>query len=771
MKYNVMEMQLHRRSAYRIVFGISSIALILVSLFVLTASKDISETEIVGSPETLDKIRIRPETKDQYLRIYSGVYDIVEFYSEEFVAYADAADQLDLQNRGIPFTVEQPKISEFYSERAKTDLQRLRDMGAVSSSSSPATMGGFETFSEIVAHLDQASADHPSIMTAKFSIGTSVEGRDLWVVKISDNPNVDENEPEVFLVSLIHAREPAAGAVTLNVMDYLTDNYGVIPEITTLVDTREIYIMPVENPDGYVYNELTNPSGGGLWRKNRLDNGDATFGVDLNRNHSGHWGYDDFGSSSNTASQVYRGTSAFSEPETNLTNLFIRSRNFTVIHNHHSYSNLELWPSGYDRVFTKDEFTFQIIGDSLTVNNGYAPLLSWNLYPTNGDADDYCYGDTTGGKPSIISFTAEIGSVSDGFWPLPSRIPALIAENLHPNLYLIQIADNPRQVGPPYPPVLGAVSDTSIVDSVALLWSHVDANNPAVAYHLTELVGLNRVADDAEIDNGYWDTIRFSRSSTRAHSGTFSWHEQGQNRKNHWLNTSQRLFVREGDTLRFWIWYDVETDWDYFYMQVSNDGGYDYENLAHPTLTTTLNPNGTNVGNGITGSSGGWVEAAFDLSAYVGQSIHLRFSYFTDWGFLAEGVYIDDINLVEFYDNEVSVASGLGILSGNFGLFTDGDHYFVIEAEDAEGQISKRSNITKITVSVAPTYVCGDADGGGAITIADVTFLIARIFSGGAEPIPPEAGDADGSGSVTIADVTYLIAHIFSGGLAPVCPE
>lgn len=67
-------------------------------------------------------------------------------------------------------------------------------------------------------------------------------------------------------------------------------------------------------------------------------------------------------------------------------------------------------------------------------------------------------------------------------------------------------------------------------------------------------------------------------------------------------------------------------------------------------------------------------------------------------------------------------------------------------------------------------YVCGDADGSGSITIADVTFSIARIFSGGPESVPPEAADADGSGSLTIADVTYTIAHIFSGGPAPVCP-
>lgn len=68
-------------------------------------------------------------------------------------------------------------------------------------------------------------------------------------------------------------------------------------------------------------------------------------------------------------------------------------------------------------------------------------------------------------------------------------------------------------------------------------------------------------------------------------------------------------------------------------------------------------------------------------------------------------------------------------------------------------------------------YLCGDADNSNSITIADVTYLIARIFSGGPAPVPEGAGDADGSGSLTIADVTYLIARIFGGGPPPECPE
>lgn len=92
---------------------------------------------------------------------------------------------------------------------------------------------------------------------------------------------------------------------------------------------------------------------------------------------------------------------------------------------------------------------------------------------------------------------------------------------------------------------------------------------------------------------------------------------------------------------------------------------------------------------------------------------------------------------------------------------------FSLYATSSYGSYQPTAQAGSVT---GPTYVCGDADGSGGISIADVTFLIAHIFSGGASPVPPQAGDADGSGGISIADVTYLIAHIFSAGAAPVCP-
>jgi murein tripeptide amidase MpaA len=94
-------------------------------------------------------------------------------------------------------------------------------------------------------------------------------------------------------------------------MWYLLENYGTDPEATYLVDNREMYFVPCFNPDGYEYNRQTDPNGGGMWRKNRRNNG-GSYGVDLNRNFGYMWGYDDLGSSPIPSSETYRGPSAFS---------------------------------------------------------------------------------------------------------------------------------------------------------------------------------------------------------------------------------------------------------------------------------------------------------------------------------------------------------------------------------------------------------------------------------------------------------------------------
>ncbi len=332
------------------------------------------------------------------------------------------------------YYAKQPALTE--SEKESIIRQSKRDYGVEGFGFG--SMGGFYTLNEVNAQLDSMFAHYPNIITQKFSIGNSLEGRPIYVVKISDNPKVNENEPQVYFNSLIHAREPQGMMTLMYYMYYLLENYGTDPEVTYLVNNREIYFQPVVNPDGYEYNRSTNPNGGGMFRKNRRLNSDGSRGIDLNRNFSFMWGYNNSGSSNIPSDETYRGTAPFSEPETQVMRDFVNSKSFKTALNYHTYSNLLLYPWSYASIQTPDNSIFVEYSTDMVAFNGYEngqpPVI---LYDVNGSTDDWMYGEQTS-KPKILSMTPEVGS--SGFWPSQSEIFPLAIENLKPNLYYTWVA-------------------------------------------------------------------------------------------------------------------------------------------------------------------------------------------------------------------------------------------------------------------------------------------------------------------------------------------
>jgi hypothetical protein len=284
--------------------------------------------------------------------------------------------------------------------------------------------GGYFTFAQMQTILDQMRTLYPNLISAKSTIGTSVEGRPVFMVKISDNPDVDEVEPEMFFNAVHHAREPMSMSQLIFFMWHILENYNTDKDIKTLVNSTELYIVPCVNPDGYVYNQGTNPSGGGMWRKNRRNNGDGTFGVDPNRNYAYKWGYDNTGSSPTTSSDTYRGTSAFSEPETQIIRNFCNAHTFSLSFDFHSYGNYCIHPFGYVATNPNPEIsTFQQMGTFFVADNGF---ISGNAqqtvnYTSNGGGDDWKYGEQTT-KSKIYSFTPEVGPAAEGFYPASTRI-------------------------------------------------------------------------------------------------------------------------------------------------------------------------------------------------------------------------------------------------------------------------------------------------------------------------------------------------------------
>ncbi|PIX95167.1 MAG: hypothetical protein COZ25_01850 [Ignavibacteria bacterium CG_4_10_14_3_um_filter_37_18] len=305
------------------------------------------------------------------------------------------------------------------------------------------SMGGYYTFDEVIQKIDTMKLLFPALITSKTEIGKSVEGRSVYSVKISDNPEVDEDEPEVLYTSLIHAREPESMMQMLYFMFYLLENYGTDTEVTYLVNNRELYFIPVINPDGYVYNETTTPKGGGMWRKNRKNN-NGSYGVDLNRNFgpSLYWNAPNGGSSLNSSDETFRGTAPFSEPETESISNFLIERKIKNALNYHTYSNLLIYPYGALEIETPDSLIFREFANDMTRFNHYTSGTDQSTvgYSTRGNSDDFMYDGYPDQIGKIFAMTPEVGNGSDGFWPSQERIFPLAEENLFPNLYYAWVA-------------------------------------------------------------------------------------------------------------------------------------------------------------------------------------------------------------------------------------------------------------------------------------------------------------------------------------------
>lgn len=300
------------------------------------------------------------------------------------------------------------------------------------------SLAGYYTFGEAMAQLDSMKVKFPNLITSKVQIGTTIENRPIYMVKISDNPDMEEEEPEVLYTAMHHAREPGGMMTVIYYMYYLLENYATNPSVKYLVDNRQMYFVPVVNPDGYEYNRGTNPNGGGMWRKNRKNNG-GSYGIDLNRNYGPqtYWNAPNGGSSTSPSSDTYRGTAPFSEPETQALRDFVNGRRFRTALNYHTYSNLLIYPYGALSRETPDSLIFREFAFEMTQFNGYSPGTDMQTvgYSTRGNSDDFMYdGDlTTRGK--VLAMTPEVGTDTDGFWPPQSRIYPHVQENLFPNLY------------------------------------------------------------------------------------------------------------------------------------------------------------------------------------------------------------------------------------------------------------------------------------------------------------------------------------------------
>ncbi|MEX0996323.1 MAG: M14 family zinc carboxypeptidase [Flavobacteriaceae bacterium] len=391
------------------------------------------------SQEIYSKIGVPITNKKtiETLKTLSIPLDHLQIEDQHLILYVNQDEIVRLNQHNALFEVIIPDYREYYQKMLKEDSIKMSSMNRSNTQGGGfglGSMGGFYTLSEVEDKLDEMYANYPSLITQKVSIGTTFEGREIWMVKISDNPTVNEAEPKAYFDALHHAREPLSMSVALNYMFWLLENYGIDEQVTYLLDNRELYFVPIVNPDGYEYNRLTEPNGGGFWRKNRkIISGSSCIGIDLNRNYDITFGFDDFCSSPNPCSDIYRGEFVFSEEETIAVRDFVTQINPASSFTIHSTAGSYIMPIDLNYNFTEFGVYSEWASDFLSENDYiYGAGIDLIGYMACGTTDQYLYNQ------GIHTWTPEIGG--QGFWPPPSTILDLVEENVHPMFFQSWIA-------------------------------------------------------------------------------------------------------------------------------------------------------------------------------------------------------------------------------------------------------------------------------------------------------------------------------------------
>jgi carboxypeptidase T len=585
------------------------------------------------------------------------------------------------------------------------------------------SMGGYLTYQEVLDEFAQMQNLYPNLITPATNISDasgdfltegqpdnsvtpSIGNNGIKWLKISDNPTVDEGEAQILYTSIHHAREPASLMQLLFYMWYLLENYATDPEVKSIVDNSELYFVPVVNPDGYLYNQVTDPNGGGFWRKNRK-NGNGT---DNNRNYdyfidgnpgNGSWGGP--GSSTNPSSQTYHGTGPLSEVENQAIKRFVEDHEFVMAFNNHTSGQLLYYPFGYANVATQDDALFQAVSGELTSRNGYTALRD---SPFSGDSDDFMYG-TVGTHNKIFAFTPEIGT---SFWPSQNQIIPIAKNMMYLNITSAKMINNfasvtstgaffvgdeaeqiatfdIRRLG-----IAGSGTFTVNVNPVSSNFAFVgggatltldllETDNESINYVVAsgtesgddivyELVvnngdydtkvlvtkkfgALAPVFEDAgdsttnNFTNNGWGTtgttfVSPSSSITDSPNDTY----QNDENKTIALSNPIDLTAASGAGLSFFAKWEIEDSWDYAQVEISTNNGGSWEPqcgiYTNAGSNNGFQPEGEPLYDGVQND---WVLEEIDLSDYLGESILVRFQFASDGLERRDGFYFDDLTI------------------------------------------------------------------------------------------------------------------------------
>ena len=400
---------------------------IILILSQLTAA----EKKMVIRFDTPSQAIITEFTKDNY--------DIAAYKPGNYLDIV-VSDELavTLSTRGYDFHVTQTEM------QLKKNLGDTRDLV------------GYREYEELLAELQQLENDYPNLCKLYdmgetwgkeyYNNGNSYYSdfhHEVWALKLSDNVEIEEDEPSVYYMGEHHAREPISLEVVMAVLHHLIDNYGSDSEVTQRVDNTQIWFVPLVNPNGHRI--VTNQTDT-WWRKNIRDNNEnGTFdtdyssgygidGVDPNRNYGFPWG--DVGTSDEFDSPVYHGPEAWSEPEISAMRDLLEAHHFVAGISYHSYSELVLFPYGYEYGAIApdhealDSLAIELAESIPALGGGhYTPEQSLELYPCMGTTDDYSYG-----VHGTFAFTVELATQ---FIPPSYQIDGICDDNIEAAMILL----------------------------------------------------------------------------------------------------------------------------------------------------------------------------------------------------------------------------------------------------------------------------------------------------------------------------------------------
>jgi len=336
-------------------------------------------------------VEIRLDAPVELHPLTSGKIDIDRIDGRTVTAYVNDAQLADLRAGGYAI--------EPIPNQARRAWARERATGRED----------YHTYETLTAELQQIAADHPDI-TQLITLGLSVEGREIWALKLSDNAAIDEPEPEVKYSATMHGDEPVGTELCVYLIRLLVENYGIDPDLTAMVDDLEIWIIPLHNPDGNASGTRYNAQG-----------------IDLNR------GFPDPAEEpdDDPTGRAY---------EVQRMMYFQDDHRFVIGANLHTGALVVNYPwDCFDGQYTPDDAMY------LNISLGYSALnlpmynstqfdrgvtIGWDWYVTQGSIQDWSYY-----WRNEIHVTIEQCSTK---WPPSSWLPSLWDDNREAMLYYLQ---------------------------------------------------------------------------------------------------------------------------------------------------------------------------------------------------------------------------------------------------------------------------------------------------------------------------------------------